>query len=71
MGLMLFGYWPNFQTDVTKHLNRVENILYQSTSRIIWSLGLSFIVFSCVMNKGGLLECLELLFLINKFKLLN
>ncbi len=62
LGLMLFGYWPNLQTDETKHLNRVENILYQSTSKVIWSFGLSFIIFSCVMNKGGLLECFDKLF---------
>lgn len=56
LALMLFGYWPNFETNPAKHLNRVENILYQSTSRIIWAAALAFIIFSCVMKKGGLLQ---------------
>lgn len=56
LALMLFGYWPNFETNPAKHLNRVENILYQSTSRIIWAAALAFIIFSCVMKKGGFIN---------------
>ena len=47
---MLFGIYPNFNGNP---LTRVENILYQSTSRILWAFALGFIIFSCSMKKGG------------------
>lgn len=54
MGLMLFGVWPNFDFyNPANFLTKTQNILYQSTSRIIWCMGLGFIIFSCVNNKGG------------------
>jgi hypothetical protein len=53
MGIVLFGLWPNSSVIPGNHLSKTENILYQATSKIIWSLGLSFIIFSCCMNKGG------------------
>lgn len=56
MGLMLFGLWPNFQANPANHLNKTENILYQATSRIIWAIGLGFVIFSCCMNKGGFIN---------------
>lgn len=54
LGLMLFGIFPNFNEDPSKHLSRTENILYQASCRSIWALALAFIIFSCCMNKGGL-----------------
>jgi peptidoglycan/LPS O-acetylase OafA/YrhL len=49
LGVMLFGIYPNF---TSSPLNRVSNILYQSTSRIIWAMALGFIIYSCVINGG-------------------
>lgn len=49
MALMVFGLYPNF-TD--NKLDRVANILYQSSSRIIWALCVSSIIYSCMMNGG-------------------
>ncbi len=53
LGLMLFGVYPNYNVNPSNHLSRAENILYQAASRIIWSLALGFIIFSCVMKSGG------------------
>lgn len=56
LGLMCFGTYPNFNANPSKHLNRVENILYQASSRILWSIALAWVVFACVMKKGGFLN---------------
>ncbi len=53
MGLILFGTYPNLSTNPGNFLNKTENILYQASSRVIWSMGLGFIIFSCANGKGG------------------
>lgn len=55
LGLMLFGLYsdnnPNYED-----LNKVEHILYQASSRTLWAIGLAFIVFSCTLGKGGIVN---------------
>ena len=47
---MLFGIYPDYNGHP---LSRVENILYEATSKSIWAVALGFIIFSCAMDKGG------------------
>lgn len=57
LSLMLWGYWPNVASqNPNNHLNKAENILYQISCRIIWAIGLGWIIFSCVMKKGGFMN---------------
>ena len=51
LGVMLFGIYPNFNGNP---LNKVENILYQSTSRIIWAIALAYVIMSCIKHNGKL-----------------
>ncbi len=51
LGLMLFGVHDNFNGGPP--LSRVSNILYQSTSRIIWALALGYIIYACITSNGG------------------
>lgn len=55
LGLMLFGLYPDYHTPENP-LNLTEHILYQATSRTIWGVALAFIVFSCAMDKGGMIN---------------
>ena len=51
LGVMLFGIYPNVSGNP---LSRVANILYQATSKIIWSVALAYIIFSCLKRDGKL-----------------
>lgn len=52
LALMVFGVYDNFNGGPP--LNKVINILYQATSRTVWSLGLGFIVYACLTGQGGI-----------------
>lgn len=47
---MLFGIYPEYKGHP---LNRVEHILYDSSSKVIWAISLSYLIFSCTMNTRG------------------
>ena len=51
LGIVLFGLIG----DNNKHhpLTRIQHILYQSTYRVLWSIGLAYIIFACLNSKGG------------------
>lgn len=50
MGSILFGLYDNFNG---KPWSRVSNLLYQSFSRLLWAIGLSYIIFSCLNFKDS------------------
>jgi peptidoglycan/LPS O-acetylase OafA/YrhL len=54
MALVLFGVYPNFHENP---LNHETQILYEAFSKLVWSLGLSFIIFSCHFNGGFANKC--------------
>ena len=54
LGLMVFGIYENMNGAPT--LSRASNILYQSTSKIIWALALGYIIYACVTSNGGIFE---------------
>jgi hypothetical protein len=54
LSVMIFGTHSNFSGG--PGLSRVSNILYQSTSRIIWAIGLGYVVYACVTSNGGLIN---------------
>jgi peptidoglycan/LPS O-acetylase OafA/YrhL len=56
IGLMVFGPYDNLNGGPT--LSRVSNILYQSSSRVIWAIGLGYIIYACVTSNGGLFNTL-------------
>ena len=51
---MVFGIYDNVNGG--PQLSRVSNILYQSTSKIIWALALGYIIYACVTANGGIFE---------------
>ena len=64
--VMVFGIYPN----LTSHpLNLTTNILYQASSRNVWALALGFIIYSCVVNGGKLINLFNYLniFQLNEF----
>jgi peptidoglycan/LPS O-acetylase OafA/YrhL len=52
LGLILFGLYNDFNGSP---LSRETHIIYQATSRIIWSIGLAGIIYSC-LNSGGIIN---------------
>lgn len=60
MCLMVFGLYVK---KGEAPLSRVSLLLYQSTSRVIWSVGLGYIVYACSSKQGGLFNsffCLKI-----------
>ena len=53
MLLVLFVVHPNI---IEKPYGASFNILYQSTARIVWSLGLAYIIYSCTTSNGGIVN---------------
>ena len=53
MCLMIFGIYPNYNGHP---LSLASNILYQATSRIVWALGLGYVIFACATSHGGLVN---------------
>ena len=51
LGLMVYG---DYGTNSNKYpMNLTSRILYDSLSRILWSLAMSFIIYACVTSYGG------------------
>jgi len=48
-GLILFGLYNYFNN---KPMSTLSHIMYQSTSRTVWSLGLAGIIYSCLISGG-------------------
>lgn len=48
-GLILFGLYNYFNK---KPMSTLSHIMYQSTSRTVWSLGLAGIIYSCLISGG-------------------
>ncbi len=48
---MVFGLYDDFNGGPP--LSRLSNILYQSSSRTIWAIGLGYIVYACLTSNGG------------------
>ncbi|RNA06150.1 nose resistant to fluoxetine 6-like [Brachionus plicatilis] len=51
--LMVFGNYPNFSGNAMK---KWINITYESTAKIIWSIGLSYVIFANVTGNGGVIN---------------
>ena len=53
MGIMIFGTYRNYEDLGKEQLSKVENILFESTNKIIWGLCLAFIIYSCITRGGN------------------
>jgi hypothetical protein len=49
---MLFCLYPDFKG--VEPLTKTEHILYQSFSRVLWSLGLAYVIHACLSSNGGI-----------------
>ena len=57
LGLMEFGTYPNYRDGYGRtELSYTANLLYESSSRIVWSLGLAYVVYACCTSRGGLID---------------
>ncbi|CAF0840673.1 unnamed protein product [Brachionus calyciflorus] len=50
MSLAIFGDYSNYGGN---GLSKVVSLLYQSTSKILWSIGLAYIIYACLTGNGG------------------
>lgn len=50
LGLIIFGVHSNYTPNP---LPRWFNIIYSAMARIVWSLGVGFIIFACSTSNGG------------------
>ncbi len=50
LGILLYGLYGDFNGHP---LTREQHIWYQATFRILWSVGLSYIIFACLNSQGG------------------
>jgi len=50
--LTVFGLYPDAEGE--HMLSRATHLVYQPISKIVWSVCLSFIIYSCVSSKGGI-----------------
>ena len=54
LGLMVFG---DYGTNSNYYpMNLASRVLYDSLSRIIWSLAMSFIIYACITSYGGVVH---------------
>jgi hypothetical protein len=54
MGSVVFGLYPDVKASVLgTGLSRTTHIIYQTFSKIAWSIGLSFLIYSCITDNGG------------------
>lgn len=51
MATVIFANYPLVQP--TKNLPALDHALYESLSRVAWSIALCYIIFACVHNYGG------------------
>jgi hypothetical protein len=52
-GLILYGPHGDF---AGYPLNRIANLLYQTTSRNIWSFALAYIIYACLNSQAGIIR---------------
>jgi hypothetical protein len=50
-GLMLFGLYEDYDNNP---LSKTSHMLYQATSRFIWAVGLSYLIYACLNSGGGI-----------------
>ena len=53
MLFLIFIVYPNTTEDP---YSRIINIIYQSTSRILWSIAVSYLILVCFTSSGGLIN---------------
>lgn len=53
MTLVVFGLYPDISGNP---ISRSGHIIYQTLSRVSWSVGLSYIIFACVTSNGGVVN---------------
>ena len=53
LGLTLFGPYGDFDG---YELTRAQRILYQASSRTLWSVGLAYLIYACLNSKGGFIN---------------
>ena len=51
---VIYGLYPDVQGE--HPLSRTTHILYQSFSKLFWSISVSFMIYSCVSNSGGVIN---------------
>lgn len=49
-GVVLFGLYEDYHGN---SLSRVAHILYQSSTRTLWALGLAYIIYACLNSQGS------------------
>jgi peptidoglycan/LPS O-acetylase OafA/YrhL len=54
LSVIIFGEHSSFAE--YNSINRVSQVLYITSSKILWSLALSFVVYSCVNSYGGFIN---------------
>ena len=54
--LCVFGLYPDFKHFPEVYYQRGFHIFYQSTSRIVWSIGTACVIFACGISKGKLIN---------------
>lgn len=54
IGLLVFGLYPDARG--LYPLNRVNHIVYQTLSRLTWSICLSYLIYACITNNGGFIN---------------
>ena len=50
LGVLLYGLYGDFNGHP---LTVDQHILYQASFRVLWSVGLSYIIFACLNSQGG------------------
>jgi hypothetical protein len=50
LSLVVFGLYPDISGNT---ISRSGHIIYQTLSRVAWSVGLSYIIFACTTSNGG------------------
>ena len=53
MVFLVLIVYPNF-TD--NPYGRIVNIIYQSTSRTLWAIAVSYLILACATSSGGLIN---------------
>ena len=54
LGLLVFGLYPDAQG--TYPLDKINHIVYQTLSRLTWSICLSYIIYACITKNGGIVN---------------
>ena len=54
--LCIFGLYPDFRDFPKIYFTRWPHILYQGFSRVLWALGLSYMIYACETSNGGIVN---------------